>query len=302
MTYALSRVLDATHSSTMTANAWPMICPNCGGALFEAGGVFRCERGHSFDVAREGYVNLLIPRDHERGISGDTQAQLEARRRVFDRRLFQPLLDALHLESRAVLERWDTEHQQPAAVVDVGCGEGYYIGSIANALNEHYPQARFVGFDVSKAAVRMAARRYKAATFAVANVRRPLYAAKAAAALMFNIFAPRNPSEFARIVAPGGSLLIVLPTPEHLRSLRETFDLLDIPADKESVVVSQLSPDFEPAGVERIEFDVELDAAAVTDLIAMGPNAHHGESWTLPSSGPWATRVSVFLLHLRRAP
>lgn len=278
------------------SNAWPLVCPNCDGALVRAGALLRCERGHSFDVAREGYVNLLIARDQERGISGDTPAQLHARRRVFERGLFHPLLHVLLATTRGVL----AGRQEPAAVVDIGCGEGFYLGSIANALHDQYPQTRFIGFDVSKAAVRLAARRYAVVSFAVANVRRRIYAATASADLLLNVFAPRNPAEFARIVAPGGTLLVVLPTPDHLGSLRETFDLLDVPADKESAVVTQLSSDFERVGTEIVEFDIELDASATTDIIAMGPNAHHGEAWTLPPGESLTANVSLSLLHFRR--
>lgn len=282
------------------SSAWPLTCPNCGSDLLREPRVLRCPRGHSFDIAREGYINLLIPPDRERGIEGDSQPQLEARRRVFERGVFLPLLDTLTVLSRDVLDAWHMTRQDPAAVLDIGCGEGYYIGGIAEGLASTYPQMRFAGFDVSRAAMRMAARRHPQVVFAVANVRRRIYAPPASAALLLNIFAPRNPAEFARLVAPGGTLAIVIPSADHLASLRERFDLLDVPEDKQATVVRQFAPHFELKESRPLRYDVQLDASTAHDIIAMGPNAHHGGSWSIPNGGVATTTVSLVILQLQR--
>jgi 23S rRNA (guanine745-N1)-methyltransferase len=253
----------------------------CSGALHHEPGLLRCASRHSFDIAREGYVNLLTSADRERGIEGDTRAMLHARRRFLDAGHFAPLLDALR------------EHVNGArCVVEVGCGEGYYIGGLAH---EH---GRFIGIDIARDAVRMAAQRYRNATFAVANVRRRLYVESHAADVLLSIFAPRNPAEFARIVLPGGSLVIVVPTPAHMANVRAAHDMLDIEQAKEERIEQQFGADFALVQRRVLEYPLELGADALRDFIMMGPTARHHAADDVDEGA--ATVASFVVLKLQR--
>jgi len=275
----------------------PLVCSSCGERLQETAAALRCRNGHSFDIAREGYVNLLIPRDRERGIEGDSPDMLTARRRFLDRGSFCPLLDALLSRVQDTIEQRTARGKAPPAlVVEAGCGEGYYIGSIA----ERIASAVCVGFDVSKAAARMAARRYPPATFAVANTRRRLYLETGSAAAVLNIFAPRNIREFARVIEPDGSLIIAFPDRDHFAGVRERFRLLDVREGKEADLLEEASGLFVPAARNAVKFAVAMDAAAVLDFIAMGPNAHHAATRSAQATD-MTDEASVVVLTLRRS-
>src|SRR2546421_2488316 len=117
-----------------------------------------CSRGHSFDIARSGYTNLLQPQDRRSKQPGDTAAAVAARRRLHDRGVTEPLL-------QAIAEMADARSRD--IVLDAGCGDGFYLGSLA-------PQARFdgPGIDISIPAVDLAARRYQECAWVVANADR----------------------------------------------------------------------------------------------------------------------------------
>lgn len=274
-------------------DAWPLACPVCDAGLSRRAGALACPAGHSYDVAREGYANLLAAQHRERGIEGDTAEMLRARRRFLEAGYYRPLRDRLIAEAAAVLDAHATAHATAPApsgpgrfcVAELGCGEGYYIGGVAEALGGRAPGGRtadgripdgvFVGLDVSKAAARLAARRYGAAMFVVANLRRKVYLETASADVVLNVFAPRNAAEFARVARPGGRLVVVIPGESHLAGLRAELGLLGIHEAKEERVLDQLAPSFELAGRDALDYEVELPADAVADLVAMGPNRWH---------------------------
>lgn len=261
---------------------WPLVCPVCSGTLHHEPGVLRCSDRHSFDIAREGYVNLLTDADRERGIRGDSRAMLHARRRFLDGGHFAPLLDALRDEADGA-----------RCVMEVGCGEGYYIGNLA------HEQARFIGIDIARDAVRMAAQRYRHATFAVANARRRLYVEPASVDVLLSIFAPRNPAEFARVVMQGGSLVIVVPSRAHMANVRAAYDMLDIEQEKEARIQQQFSGEFAISSRRVLEYPLELSADSVRDFTAMGPTARHRSADDIHAGV--GTVASFVLLRLERA-
>lgn len=201
---------------------------------------------------------------------------LHARRRFLQAGFYRPILDRVIADARLVLASCGAAQTYPVrSVVEVGCGEGYYIGSAAEALRAHGAATRFVGFDVSKAAVRIAARRYPDVTFAVANVRRRLYLHTASVNVLLSIFAPRNPAEFARVLAPGGHLIIVIPGQSHLESLRSQLGLIGVQEAKEERITEQFRDAFALVDLSCVEYPLELTADAVNDVVMMGPNRWH---------------------------
>lgn len=238
------------------------ICPNCSHALVGKEGSLRCDNGHSYDLAREGYVNLLATGRQAAGVHGDSKAMLEARRRFLAVGYYQPL--------RARLIGIITS-SRPRVVADIGCGEGFYIGGLARAK----PEIACYGTDISKDAVRLAARSYPEASFAVASTYAPLPLADGSVDVVLDVFAPRNATEFARILSPSGHLIVVIPTDGHLRALRERYGLLAIQQDKAKEVMATFKATFRHVATETLAIELSLKGESIADLVEMTPNAWH---------------------------
>jgi 23S rRNA (guanine745-N1)-methyltransferase len=199
-------------------------------------------------------------------IQGDDKIMLTARRRFLGKDYYQPLSDAIN---KIVLEHLP---EQNGVVLDVGCGEGHYLGQLQLFL----PVGTCIfGLDVAKDAARLAAKRYPASRFVVSDVNGRIPFADQSIHVLLNIFAPRHPAEFARIAAPGGLLLIVIPGSGHLRELREALDLLDIEAEKQQRIVDQMTDLFTLQETQSLTFDLDLIQPDLTDLVQMTPNYWH---------------------------
>lgn len=249
----------------------PLICPICDDPLEQVGRVLRCGRSHAFDIAREGYVNLVL--GHKRPkIAGDDKAMLRARRRFLEQGHYDFLSTAVtEIVSSYLAGIVDRE----SAVLDVGCGEGYMIGRLQSRLPG---QTCLFGLDVAKEAARMAANKQPNARFLVADINRKIPFATKSIDVLVNIFAPRNPAEFARIVLPGGLLLVVIPHPDHLASLRVDLGLLGIEPDKQERVKAQLNNEFRFTKTRSAKVNLTLNQPMLVDLVQMTPNYWHLDS------------------------
>lgn len=246
-----------------------LVCPICERPLSREDATYRCPAGHSFDVAREGYVNLL-----RQPYPGDTREMLRARRAFLDAGHYRPLAEAV---ASRVVAHLAAIRPDAAALLDTGCGEGYYTAAVDGALRQRLPAARIdcYGLDVAKEAVRLAARRAPGATFVVGNVNDHLPFAGASLAVVLDVFAPRNPAEFARVLAPGGLLMVVIPGQGHLAEPRAALGLLEVEPDKERHVAAQLAAGFVLAEREALELSLRLSGADLANLVAMTPSARH---------------------------
>jgi 23S rRNA (guanine745-N1)-methyltransferase len=230
-------------------------CPVCGEPLTEAGGALRCREDHSFDIARQGYVNLVPGR-------ADTAEMVEAR---------DAFLRAGHFRSLAAALAESTDPSVPGAIVDLGAGTGYYVARVLDAL----PEARGIAVDASPAALRRAARAHERATAVGADAWKPLPLRDEIASIVLSVFAPRKAAEMARILAPGGRLLAVTPTTRHLHELVGPLGLLSVPDDKEDRLDAQLAAHFELAERRTIEHAMFLTRDECAQLVRMGPSAWH---------------------------
>jgi 23S rRNA (guanine745-N1)-methyltransferase len=225
--------------------------------------ILKCAHAHTFDIAKEGYVNLLRKKQ-----IGDAKEMVQARRSFLERGFYQPLADTLNTLGSAYLH----EHAQPLNVLDAGCGEGYYLGRLQQSLSQ---QSCLLGLDVAKDAIRMAAKRYPSASFAVANLKERLVLADECIHVLLNIFAPRNPAEFARVMVQAGRLIVVIPGVEHMAQLRATLPLLQIEENKQQHVVEQFTPHFTLLDVVPVSYELDLQGEEVQQLVMMTPNYWH---------------------------
>ncbi len=206
-----------------------------------------CPRGHSFDVARSGYINLLQPQERRSKHPGDTVAAVAGRRRLHDLGVTQPLLQAI--EELAAPSSNDV-------VLDAGCGDGFYLGSLATS-------ARFDahGVDISIPAIDAAARRYPGCEWIVANADRLIPYANHSFSLILSITARMNAGEFQRVLRDDGRLLVALPAPDDLRELRGTG------RDRVARTIATFAPAFTLIDQRRVTTAADLDAEAVKDVL-----------------------------------
>lgn len=180
-------------------------CPHCDGVLTGGDGAVRCTNGHSFDIARQGYVNLVSGRAGAAGL-GDTAQMVAAREGFFAAGHYTPLA--------ARIAAWAAE-LEPRLVLDAGAGPGWYL----TAVLERVPEAYGLAADVSKYATRRAAKAHPRIGAVTCDVWARLPIADASIDLVLNVFAPRNGPEFARVLRRSGRVLVVTPTADHLREL-----------------------------------------------------------------------------------
>lgn len=258
--------------------AW-LRCPHCGAALHREEAALRCPQNHAFDVARQGYVNLLgraAPRN------ADTPEMLDARARFLRSGHFDPIADSLVAATGGARR-----------VVEVGAGTGHYLARVLDAL----PHAAGLATDVSTAAAKRAARAHPRAVSVVADTWAGLPLCDAVADAVLCVFAPRNPSEFTRILRPDGRVVVVVPMEDHLQELRDRYGLLAVGDDKvEGVLAAFAGWD---ATVSRIRFEMALRDGQGADLVAMGPNAFHSAR---PEVEDLPCTASVAIIGLTRSP
>ena len=237
-------------------------CPVCSGPLVAASRTLHCERGHSFDVARPGYVGLKLPR--RRPVTGDDAAMVAARAAVLEAEHFAPLTTAL--VSAAV----DTTAEDARVVLDVGAGTGHHLAAVLDAL----PDARGVAFDASGAALRRAVGAHPRIAAVAGDVWCQVPLRDATVDLTLNVFAPRNPSELARVLRPGGTLAVVTPAPDHLLELAPLCRVRLDPRKRERLY-GKLGVVFDLAWVRRLSWQLRLTRSEAGAVVRMGPAARH---------------------------
>lgn len=281
----------------MKANVAPFIsllaCPLCGDPLTAVATSpvatsLYCPQKHTFDQAKEGYVNFLVGQPK---FQGDSPEMLNARREFLASGLYLPLSAAINGMGMACC----ADLPQPV-VAEVGCAEGWYLAR----WQENCPTAVTLGLDVAKTAVRVAAKQNQGLFFLVADTWQKLPFASGSLDLLLNIFAPRNPAEFQRVLKRNGRLLIVIPGPSHLQTLRTQFHLLEQEPNKESQVIEQLSPAFSLRDIRLLQYRLEIPQPTLTHLIRMTPNYRHlsPEQQTALETSPTLETMADFELLL----
>ena len=238
------------------------MCPVCKGQLQKEDRLYRCEKNHSFDMAKEGYVNLLIS-NKSTDFSGDDKQMVASRTRFLDGGYYEPLRNKI----ASVIDGIKAENK---TVLDAGCGEGYYTSLYAD-----YAEV-IAGIDISKAAIRHAAKRCKKASFAVASVYH-LPVGDETCDVIVNCFSPNAPDEFSRVLKKGGYLLYVVPGASHLWELKSI--LYDNPYENE-----EKTEEYDGFVLERVEeVKTRFELCDKEDIMALFHMTPY--TWTTPKEG-----------------
>ncbi len=232
-----------------------LVCPVCAEKLAVSGNSYVCSARHCFDIARSGYVNLLLSKHVGKTVHGDNKLMVQARRDFLEKGYYSPLCEALCDEAEGRFAG--------GCVLDAGCGEGYYTA----ALSERLGTAEMYGFDISKIAAEMAAKRHKGITFAAASLFH-IPAADCAFDMLVTLFAPYCGEEFLRVLKPGGVMIMAIPGELHLWEMKRK--IYDIPY-KNEVKPYELDG-FEFVGKREIKYGIRLSSREdIASLFSMTP-------------------------------
>jgi 23S rRNA (guanine745-N1)-methyltransferase len=261
-------------------------CPNCDQALIlqkdAQPHTYRCNNQHSFDLAREGYLNLLLAQHKRSRNPGDSDDMIRSRQRFLNAGYYQPLSDAI---VAAVAKAASGTEQ---SVLDLGCGEGYYMQQLRLAslerasedrasdksISEQTPtKLKLLGMDISKFAVRLAAKRKMDARLAVDSVYNiPLFENRIDTAI--SVFSPISVEETARVLKPGGKLIMVGPGTEHLSGLTALIYEQSLPHGGNT---AGLDNAVQLSLLEQVEIkqSIVVRGSDILDLLTMTPYYWH---------------------------
>ncbi len=268
-------------------------CPNCSKALTQGEKQYFCPNGHSFDISKKGYVNLLLPAHTGAGDPGDSKEMLLSRREFLDRGYYETFSNALNDMIYPFLPL-GKEGRKKAAILDAGCGEGYYISKLKNRLTflNDRTEADIYGIDVSKPAIHYASGRDREIRFAVAsNYHVPVLDSSLDCILC--IFAPRDEKEFLRVLKPSGLLLVAAPGPHHLYSMRKLLY-----KDPEIIgLKGTVGEGFRLVKQEAVSYTIAPESSQdILNLFGMTPysrHAHMAAVEKLKNTGGFTTEVDI---------
>ncbi|MFN0243613.1 MAG: methyltransferase domain-containing protein [Planctomycetota bacterium] len=262
----------------------------CESPLARGERAFACARGHSFDVAKSGYVNLLQPQDRRSKSPGDSKDVVAARRRFLDAGHGAFLLDALaeELAARGV--------SGGARIVDLGCGEGFFLGGLRARVD-----LDALGIDISTPAIDAAARRHRDVTWIVANADRRLPLADASIDVVLSVNGRRNAGEVARVLAPNGVALFAIPAVDDQAELRERVLGRADTIERVAPLTAEMEPHFDVVHTRTVRAKVALERAALDDLLATTyRGARHKERGRMGELGALDVTWSADLVRFRR--
>ncbi|MEI8634292.1 23S rRNA (guanine(745)-N(1))-methyltransferase [Vibrio sp. PP-XX7] len=239
-------------------------CPLCHALLQQKAHHFQCPNRHQFDIAKEGYVNLM-PVQHKRSKEpGDNKEMMQARRRFLENEYYNPMRDRVGQLCSEFIPATSSSVQ----FLDIGCGEGFYTTHVAQRLSSPDSQAQMFGLDISKTAIRYAAKRYHNCQFSVASSHRLPFADQYLDGIL-RIYAPCKPEELQRCLKPGGVFITVTPAARHLDQLKALIyqQVRPHPDQPESIDGFQLEHS------ENLHYAMEMSGMHAHDLLQMTPFA-----------------------------
>ncbi len=246
-------------------------CPVCGSVLRQGEAQYHCQHGHTFDIARQGYVNLLLP--HLKGIGGpgDSREMLQSRREFLRKEYYAPFADRLNDLILADLAHIESRNR--IGILDAGCGEGYYTWRLYQRTAALAQAARIdmYGIDVAKSAIASASHRQGGIRFAIASTHHLPFLNESMHEILC-LFAPRDEAEFHRVLRPEGTLFVAAPGPRHLYGLRIALYQHPEPIGSKGDVQQGFQL------IESVNVNYEMhvsDTADILHLLTMTPYVRH---------------------------
>lgn len=256
--------------NTMSISSLVTACPVCLEPLRPEGSKpprWLCDNQHSYDVARDGYVNLLVAQHKKSKAPGDTQAMVAARQRVLNSQLYQPISDWLN--------QWLLElclpSQTALQIADVGCGEGYYTQRLAQALSDHQVEHQLYGVDISKEALKRAAKRSADIHWLVASGGQLPFQAHSLD-LITCLFTNLMPAGLASALKPGAAVVLLNTGPQHLIELRQKI-YQEVKEQAFNPTEKMQQSGYRLSGEQRLTFTTQLSSnQQILDLLQMTPH------------------------------
>jgi len=241
-----------------------IICPYCKTPLKDSREkTYICENKHSFDLAKQGYLNLLPVNQKKSKDPGDNQMMISARREFLELGFYDPLIESI---KKLIIDNLSWASKDITAF-DAGCGEGYYSEKALNNIRGF--KTEILGTDISKYAVKNAASKYKKNFYFVSSIYN-LPIANTSTDLILSVFSPIMPEEFKRILSAQGYLIIVSPAPNHLREIAEL--IYETFRPHTTSIVEKMSTLFKHDHRERKTFTIDIKSAAdLLSLLKMTP-------------------------------
>lgn len=255
-----------------------LCCPVCRAPFECADRTLWCTAGHSFDISKHGYVSLLGGGGSS--FRSDTAEMLGARTRFLNAGFYAPILSAVR-----------NQCAPGATILDIGAGTGHYLSAAVDASG-----GRGVGIDLSKIAARQLGRLPGEIGAVVADGWQPFPVADRVIDLVLSVFSPRNVPEFARVLRADGKLVVVTPTPRHLRELVNAVGMIGVDKEKSERIGNSMAGTFVRIERTLIEYSVALSHSEIADVVLMGPSAFHlttGDVATKLSGLPDSVSVTV---------
>jgi len=263
-----------------------LICPLCRNSLQREPKTWRCQQGHSFDIAKEGYTNLLMVQQKKSKEPGDNPDMVKARREFLQAAYYQPLCEAV----TQLLAPLNAQH-----LLDIGCGEGYYTQAFSQIVPE------IIGLDIAKPAVQLAAKKHPNMTWLVASSAL-LPVADGSIDVATSLFSPIPVAEMARVLKENGYVIVVRAADTHLWTMREAL-FGEVRAHQPDKFLDELSSDFSLQQQHEVRFDLQLTQQALKQLLAMTPyvwKAHPERRLALEQQTEFTTQAAFSVMVLRK--
>ncbi len=241
-----------------------LACPHCSARLRRDGGVVGCGSGHRFDLARQGYLSLLGAA--ARTDTGDSAEMVAARAAFLGEGHYLPIADAV------------ADRVGGGPVMEIAAGTGYYLKAAIDRLTAAgEPDAVGLALDASRYAARRSAAAHARIGSIVADAWSRLPIRDAAMTTVLSVFGPRDPAEIARVLAPGGRVIVVTPEPDHLGEISSALGLLTIDAGKPERLAESFGGWLRPVRRDDLRRAMRLTPTDIAAVAGMGPSARHVE-------------------------
>ena len=241
-------------------------CPNCKNILLPKPNCLQCEKGHSFDIAKEGYINLILANQKKKNNAGDNISMIKNREAFLSSGNYNFLSEEIETLLSKYKNNISNSKQDKTTLLDLGCGSGYYTRSLINK----YSNINKVGIDVSKSGIATAAKKDKQTTYLVASIYNiPLI--DNCVDIITNIFAPCDLREVGRVLTDDGLYIKVIPHNNHMREIAELIYDNFKPHTSHIEENINNSPDLSVIKTQEIMRKKELEGADLFNLISMTP-------------------------------